>query len=180
MAALCCVPLVKGGRVVAGLTVHDSGPRHWTDEEISLIEEVAERTWSAIERARAEQQLHEANRQLEEQFRTLVDGVGQTVWATDAEGRVVDDSPSWRAFTGQTVDERLSWGWVDAVHPEDRAYAARQWADAVDAGTRIDTRFRLHHAPSDSYHLTRVRAIPLRYPDGTIHSWLGMNTDLDD
>jgi PAS domain S-box-containing protein len=48
------IPLVKGGEFVAGLAVHTSEPRAWTAEEVALAEEVAERTWAAVDRARAE------------------------------------------------------------------------------------------------------------------------------
>ncbi|WP_242036476.1 PAS domain S-box protein [Leptolyngbya sp. FACHB-321] len=48
------VPLVKEGKLVAGLAIHTSEPRVWTPDEIALAEEVAERTWAAVERARAE------------------------------------------------------------------------------------------------------------------------------
>ncbi|MDP9799423.1 PAS domain S-box-containing protein [Catenuloplanes nepalensis] len=130
------------------------------------------------EQSAATAALAERTAQLENLFRTLTEAVGQTVWTTDADGRVVEDSPSWRAFTGQTVDEWTGWGWVDAVHPDDRAHAVRQWQDAVTAGTPVDTRFRLRHAASGGWHLTHVRAIPLRHADGTVRGWLGMNTDL--
>ncbi|MBD2073675.1 response regulator [Phormidium sp. FACHB-592] len=40
--------------MVAGLAIHTSEPRVWTPDEIALAEEVAERTWAAVERARAE------------------------------------------------------------------------------------------------------------------------------
>ncbi|MDX2213686.1 MAG: GAF domain-containing protein [Oculatellaceae cyanobacterium bins.114] len=54
IAAYIGVPLVKQGEFVAGLAVHSASPRKWTSEEIALVEEVAERTWAAVERARAE------------------------------------------------------------------------------------------------------------------------------
>ncbi|HET7369756.1 MAG TPA: ATP-binding protein [Gammaproteobacteria bacterium] len=56
------VPLVKGGRLVAVLFVHERKARAWADAEVALIEDVAERTWETLERARAEQLLREANR----------------------------------------------------------------------------------------------------------------------
>jgi PAS domain S-box-containing protein len=128
-------------------------------------------------RARAEQKLHELNNRVEEQFRALVDVFGHTVWTTDAESKVVDDSPLWREFTGQTFTAWIGWRWVNAVHPGDREYATRQWARRSRPGTLMDTQFRLRHATSNSWHLTHVRAIPLRQPDGTIPSWLGTNTE---
>ncbi|GAP94339.1 ATP-binding protein [Leptolyngbya sp. NIES-2104] len=48
------IPLIKEGRFVAGLAVHAAEPREWTSDEIALAEEVAERTWAAVDRARAE------------------------------------------------------------------------------------------------------------------------------
>jgi PAS domain S-box-containing protein len=48
------IPLVKDGEFVAGLAIHTSEPRAWTEDEVALAEEVAERTWAAVDRAHAE------------------------------------------------------------------------------------------------------------------------------
>ena len=48
------VPLIKTGRFRAMLFLHDPAPRKWTSNDIALATEVAERTWSAVERAKAE------------------------------------------------------------------------------------------------------------------------------
>ncbi|RIV18714.1 response regulator [Fibrisoma montanum] len=60
------IPLRKGGRWVASLTVHHGQPRQWTAQEVALVEETAERTWAALERARAEQALREEDRRKDE------------------------------------------------------------------------------------------------------------------
>src|SRR5688572_12480518 len=54
------VPLVKKGRFVAALGVHHDAPRAWSNEEIAIIEETAERVWAAAERARAEAALRQS------------------------------------------------------------------------------------------------------------------------
>ncbi len=61
------VPLVKDGRLVATLTVQQAQPRLWSARDVALIEETAERTWAAIERARAEKKLRDS----EDHYRTL-------------------------------------------------------------------------------------------------------------
>lgn len=78
IAAHIAVPLVKAGRVVAFLSVNQRSPRAWTAQEVTIVEEVAERTWAAVERARAEQEqvkvqqvLSEANRQ-KDQFLAML------------------------------------------------------------------------------------------------------------
>lgn len=48
-------PIVKDGQLIATISVGNREPRVWTREEVGLIEETAERTWAAVERARAEQ-----------------------------------------------------------------------------------------------------------------------------
>jgi len=60
--AAVSVPMVKDGRLVAALTVHTKTPRAWTDEDVALIQETAERTWGAVERARATAALRESER----------------------------------------------------------------------------------------------------------------------
>ena len=52
VAAAVNVPLVKAGRLVAVLAVHERRPRRWTPDEIALIEAVAERSWGEVERSR--------------------------------------------------------------------------------------------------------------------------------
>ncbi|HSK87822.1 MAG TPA: PAS domain S-box protein [Anaerolineales bacterium] len=52
------IPLIKDGHWVATLGVHHSTVRAWTENEIKFAEETAERTWSALERARAQEKLH--------------------------------------------------------------------------------------------------------------------------
>lgn len=60
------IPLLKGGRWVASMVVHNGRPHPWTDQDVALVEQTADRTWSALERARAEHALSEANRRKDE------------------------------------------------------------------------------------------------------------------
>jgi signal transduction histidine kinase/CheY-like chemotaxis protein/PAS domain-containing protein len=70
VASLINLPLVEHGELVALLYVHDSRIRHWTEEEIGFIRDVAERVRSATERRRAEHALAELNASLEAQVET--------------------------------------------------------------------------------------------------------------
>ena len=68
--SVICVPLHKDGRFVAAMAVHQRVPRHWSDEEISLVKTVVARCWEALERTRAEAALREEARTLETLNRT--------------------------------------------------------------------------------------------------------------
>jgi PAS domain S-box-containing protein len=55
--AFVAIPLMKSGRLAAILGVTQFTARAWSREDLILIEETAERTWAAVERAIAEAQL---------------------------------------------------------------------------------------------------------------------------
>lgn len=59
------VPLVKGGNLLAVLFVHFQQPHEWTPSELTIIRDVAERTWAATERARAEGRLAASLREVQ-------------------------------------------------------------------------------------------------------------------
>lgn len=71
--AAVTVPLIKAGRHIAAIAVHQTSPRAWTADEIALVEETAERTWAAVERARAEDHLRRMNESLEQQISERTD-----------------------------------------------------------------------------------------------------------
>src|SRR5215213_8250884 len=52
--AYIAVPLMREGRWVASLWASDDQPRQWSNEEVSLLKMSAERTWTAVEKLRAE------------------------------------------------------------------------------------------------------------------------------
>ena len=58
-------PLLKEGRLAAVLFVLSATTRIWTASEQALVEEVAERTWSALQRWQAELDLRQSHQTLE-------------------------------------------------------------------------------------------------------------------
>ncbi len=117
-------------------------------------------------------------RESEELFQLLVDASAQIVWVTSADGEVIDDSPSWRAFTGQTFDEWVGFGWANAIHPDDREPTQQAWQAVVKARQPLSIEYRLYHKESQQYRWMLVRAFPQRSSSGTIKRWVGMNTDI--
>jgi PAS domain S-box-containing protein len=110
-------------------------------------------------------------------FRSLVTATAQMIWTTTAEGEVVEDSPSWRAFTGQTYEELRGAGWLGAVHPDDRDLVARTFREAVASRSRYEIEYRVRR-PDGSYTPTLARAAPVIGPDGRVLEWVGTNTDI--
>ena len=69
--AIVCCPLVKGGRLVAMMAVHQATPRAWSATEVALVEAVVERCWAHIERVRGAEALRGADRRKSEFLATL-------------------------------------------------------------------------------------------------------------
>lgn len=78
------IPLLRNGTWVASLWLSDNKPRVWSQQEVSLLETVAERTWLAVEKMRSEKALRES----EEQYRTLFSQVPVAVYTCDAAGTI--------------------------------------------------------------------------------------------
>ncbi|MDF3981684.1 PAS domain-containing protein [Luteibacter sahnii] len=66
--SLLKVPLVKDGVLVAFLGVHHGTPRRWSEGDTGLVAAVAERTWSSVERARAETARRDSDRRLKDEL----------------------------------------------------------------------------------------------------------------
>ncbi|HEY0490835.1 MAG TPA: ATP-binding protein [Telluria sp.] len=60
------LPLVKSGRLITVLTIHHVAPRPWSEDDLAMSREMAERTWLTVESARYQQELLEANRRKDE------------------------------------------------------------------------------------------------------------------
>jgi PAS domain S-box-containing protein len=110
-------------------------------------------------------------------FRSLVTATAQMIWTTSPQGEVVEDSPSWRAFTGQTYEELRGSGWLGAVHPDDRDTVGKTFRDAVASRTLYEIEYRVRR-PDGSYTPTLARAAPVIGPDGRVLEWVGTNTDI--
>ncbi|MBI2355567.1 MAG: DUF3365 domain-containing protein [Deltaproteobacteria bacterium] len=125
------------------------------------------------ERAKAEETIAES----EQRYRSLVVATAQMVWTTIAAGEVAEPAPSWRAFTGQSDQEVMGWGWSDALHPDDRQHAVAAWADAVATHTLYDTECRIRRHDGEYRHFA-VRGVPVQDRDGNIREWIGACTDI--
>src|SRR5580692_9468409 len=122
------------------------------------------------------QNSQEAVRRSEERYRSLVQAGAQVVWVTTPTGQIAEDSPEWRWITGQSLDEYLGNGWLDAIHPEDRERVEREWRECVRAGKVFDSRYRVR-TKTGSYRHYDVRAVPIER-DGKIIEWVGASTDV--
>jgi PAS domain S-box-containing protein len=164
-----------GVRLVGQLSVGSKTPRVWNQSEIRLLETAAERVWNALERVRNETELHLS----EERFRTLAVATSNIVWSTNAAGEMASPQQDWAKFTGQTTEEYLGRGWIEAVHPDDRNDAMQSWQENLAHKGTYYHEHRLRRADGQ-YRDLAVRGVPLFEPDGSVREWVGTMTDITD
>lgn len=95
-------------------------------------------------------------------------------WRADPSGRWTWSCHGWSAFTGLSEPGSRGQGWLEAVHPADRAAAAAPW---VVGGASLERPpFRLKHRGGEDYREVRPYATHALHPDGTLHEWIGTLT----
>ena len=57
IVAVLGIPILNNGRLAAVLGIHQKTPRAWSPEDISIAQEIAQRTWAAVAHARTEEKL---------------------------------------------------------------------------------------------------------------------------
>ena len=136
---------------------------------------VAGRNRAEQARLKAEDSLRESERR----FRQLVGSLPQLVWTCDPSGACDFLSPQWVRFTGAPAETQLGTGWLERVHPDDRAGLKAAWGECLAGRDEFRAEFRIRRHDG-TYRWFDSRAVPLRDVQGRIVKWFGSNTDVDD
>lgn len=122
---------------------------------------------------------HEALKESEERFRALVFATSQVLWTAGPDGLFIREKvhPSWLQFTGQTIEQAVGWGWLDAIHPDDRARIEPIWRRAVDTKKLYVVDYRVRRCDGE-YRWMTAKGAPLLDPDGSVREWIGANSDI--
>ncbi|WP_410573044.1 SpoIIE family protein phosphatase [Amycolatopsis sp. cmx-4-61] len=101
--AVICVPLLRGGRFVAAMAVHQATVREWTDAEIELVELIVSRCWESIQRTHAGRALRDS----EQRHRLLVERATDAIWVLDRDLRFVEINSAACELLGYARDELI-------------------------------------------------------------------------
>ncbi len=126
----------------------------------------------------ARKRAEEALRRSERRYRTLVETTSRMVWTARPTGEIVPPEGD-VTFSGRRPEEVAGWGWLEAIHPDDRGRAARLWREAVATGQPFDLEVRVHRTDG-TWRRVNFQAVPLRGDDGRIEEWVGVGDDVTD
>ena len=114
---------------------------------------------------------------ISDRYRSYIEVTGQLGWTTNAVGEVVEDSPTWRKYTGLTYEEAKGWGWTKALHPDDLEHTTQTWEKAITAKSTYEAEYRLRRYDG-IYRYFLARGIPVLKKDLTIREWVGTCIDV--
>jgi len=113
----------------------------------------------------------------EARFRNMANNAPFMVWVTDSTGYCNFLSESWYEFTGQTQETGLGFGWVNAVHPEDREQAKNTFLTANERQEPFRVEYRVGRKDG-RYSWAIDAAAPRLSESGQFEGYIGSVIDI--
>src|SRR6187399_1810131 len=114
----------------------------------------------------------------EQRYRALARASTSLVWTATADGQFID-SPEWRAFTGQSLEEVRGLHWLGAVHPHDRGRTQSLWQASINQRTPFEVEYRIRRKDG-VYIWHQVHGNAVFETDGSVCEWVGVCVDIDE
>jgi PAS domain S-box-containing protein len=176
------VPLIKDGRHVAFIAVHQTEPRVWSPTEVALVEEAAERTWSAVDRARAEASAR-ANQVDSARQRRLYEAVLSNTpdfaYIFNAQHRVIYANEGLLKMWGKPRDEVVGRTFLELGYESWHAEMHKREIDTVIA-TRRPIRGEVPFSGTYGRRIYDYIFVPVFGPNGEVEAVAGTTRDVTD
>lgn len=108
-----------------------------------------------------------ALKESEDHYRHMFELNPHVLWVLNDKGEVIEASPNWEAYTGQTDDEALGNGWMKMLHPDDVEPTLMAIEHTLKTGDPIDVEYRVR-APGGEWRWMRSRGAPRFLPSGKV------------
>jgi signal transduction histidine kinase len=176
--SLIAAPIVRQGQLISIFNVMHSAPRRWTRSDTALVQQVAERTWHAVNATRIQTEL----RQSREWLSLALRSGSAAIWEWDLRSGEIHWSEEHGALLGVSAARRcLTFGrWLALVHPEDRPAAknASRRIAATRGEGEVEFEYRLNRAAEPRWITMRGRV--LSDPRGLPYRVVGIAVDSTD
>lgn len=160
--AILVVPLFTAGKLRTIVYLNQRDERRWDDAEVSLMEEVAERTRELIERGRTEQALRQSEARWRGLFERMTEGFFIAEALRDSAGRMVDFrflqvNPAFETLTG-IAPSAATGRPVSEVIPGFPSEVIDLYAGVVDSGAPNEFEVQVP-ALDDRWYEARARRV---------------------
>ena len=148
-SSLAAAPLLVEGRVLGVIEIGTVVARHFTEDDIRLLQLVADRVAAAIAQARlldAERGARSTAVDAQHRYRDLVEGIDAIVWEADVDTQAF-------TFVNRRAETMLGWPaeqWLQPegyferiVHPADRDQVRERLLRVVESGDHSEGEYRV-------------------------------------
>ena len=139
--------------------------------------ELVARVETHIKIARMRREAKTALRESEDRFRMLADTAPAILWITEPDGACSFVSQGWYDYTGQAGAEALDFGWLAAVHADDRDVSKRVFLEASAKGDEFSLDFRLRRTDGE-FRWALASGRPRFSADGPFAGYIGSVIDV--
>src|SRR5262249_19696473 len=115
----------------------------------------------------------------EARFRSLSASSPIGIFHCDAAGHNLYTNARWQEITGFTLEQSLGDGWVNAIHPDDRAAVLAEWQQCAHAGREFSFEFRFLR-PDGEARWVHSRAVAIHSASGIVVGYVGTHEDITD
>jgi PAS domain S-box-containing protein len=175
VTAYACFPLMSAAGVHGTFSFFRRHGVQYAPDELSLLRGICDLIGLAWERQQAETALRDS----ETRFRRMADTAPAMLWITDTDGRCTFLSRGWYEYTGQPEAAGLDFGWLDAVHPDDRDETTRVFLEAVGQRETFSRDHRVRRSDGE-YRWVLDEGRPQFSGDGEWRGFIGSVIDVHD
>lgn len=105
-------------------------------------------------------------------YQRLISAIAAVKWRILPDGKILS-LLRWEELTGQPLAAADNWGWLEAVHPDDRDGVITLWAECTRTGHPYSVDLRIR-CVDGSFRRYLMRGAPLCEPGGTVREWIGV------
>jgi PAS domain S-box-containing protein len=173
-------PLLVSGWKPGCINLYAAEADFFDQDELDLLDEMVHDITFALEfigqeeqRRRAEQLLLES----EQRYQTLARISPVGIFRADPDGSTTYVNPQWCAISGMSAENALGYGWLEAVHSQDRDRIVRGWQESTQSrrASYSDYRFIL---PGGTVAWVMGQAVPELDLEGHLLGYVGTITDI--
>src|SRR6185503_20279267 len=99
------------------------------------------------------------------------------IWVSGTDKRCTFFNKPWLDFTGRSMEQEMSSGWIEGVHPDDYERCLTSYNTAFDAGRKFSLECRFRRT-DDEYRWVLNEGIPRFSPDGRFAGYIGSCIDI--
>lgn len=149
--AVLTIPMIRAGEVVAVLSVQQGQPRRWTDSEVELVRDLADRTLAVIERAHSEERLAENEARLS----AFLENAPVSMHLKDENGRYLRVNPEFAKVLGRGQEELVGTH-PDEIFPERIALELARLEAIARGGSVASAELSIGEMRPDAHVLSMV------------------------